>query len=105
MINDNPKLDVLFQALSDPIRRDIVQRLRSSNDLITVREIASFYPVSAPAISRHLKVLEEAGLLLRQHYGREHHLALNVRHLKPASLWLSRLSHNPHQDFLADLSS
>lgn len=104
MINSTDQLDMVFQALSDGTRRDILQRLRTSKELLTVNEIAGIYDISLPAISRHLKVLEEAGLVLRQRHGREHHISLNLPSLKYSSTWLSRMSSNPHENFLADLS-
>src|SRR3954451_13430899 len=60
------QLDRTFAALADPIRRSIIARLAEGD--ATVNELAAPFPVSLPAISRHLKVLEQAGLIER---GRE----------------------------------
>ena len=60
------QLDRTFAALADPIRRSILARLAEGD--ATVNELAAPFPVSLPAISRHLKVLEQAGLIER---GRE----------------------------------
>lgn len=60
---DSAKLDATFAALSDPTRRAIVARLASGE--ATVLELAEPFDVSLPAISRHLKVLEQAGLIER----------------------------------------
>ena len=57
------RFDVVFAALSDPTRRSIVRRLADGE--ATVLELAEPFPVSLPAISRHLKVLERAGLISR----------------------------------------
>src|SRR5918999_1502170 len=57
------QLDLIFGALADPTRRRIVARLAEGE--ATVRELAEPFPVSLPAISRHLKVLERAGLIVR----------------------------------------
>src|SRR5580765_5692611 len=57
------RFDVVFAALSDPTRRSIVRRLADGE--ATVNELAEPFPVSLPAISRHLKVLERAGLIVR----------------------------------------
>ncbi|MBO0755219.1 MAG: winged helix-turn-helix transcriptional regulator, partial [Bradyrhizobiaceae bacterium] len=62
----NPySLDAVFAALSDPTRRAIVERLASKGEL-TVGDIAARFDISAPAISRHLHVLERAGLVERR---------------------------------------
>ncbi|HEY8239700.1 MAG TPA: metalloregulator ArsR/SmtB family transcription factor [Candidatus Limnocylindrales bacterium] len=58
------QLDQTFAALADPIRRSILARLAEGS--ATVNELASPFPVSLPAISRHLKVLERAGLIVRE---------------------------------------
>src|SRR5256885_5757570 len=57
------RFDVVFAALSDPTRRSIVRRLADGE--ATVLELAEPFPISLPAISRHLKVLEQAGLISR----------------------------------------
>jgi DNA-binding transcriptional ArsR family regulator len=57
-----PNLDHVFAALADPTRRAILERLLASGDL-TVGEIAKPFRISAPAITRHLQVLENAGLI------------------------------------------
>src|SRR2546423_5785247 len=57
------RFDVVFAALSDPTRRSIVCRLADGE--ATVLELAEPFPISLPAISRHLKVLEQAGLISR----------------------------------------
>src|SRR5690349_24706052 len=58
------RFDVVFAALSDPTRRAIVRRLAEGE--ATVLELAEPFPISLPAISRHLKVLEQAGLIGRR---------------------------------------
>lgn len=57
-------LDATFQALADPTRRAILARLAEGE--ATVNELAAPFPISQPAISRHLRLLEEAGLILRR---------------------------------------
>ena len=64
-------LDFTFAALADPTRRAIVQRLAGGG--ATVNELAKPFHISLPAISRHLRILEQAGLLLRKKEGRMHH--------------------------------
>jgi DNA-binding transcriptional ArsR family regulator len=75
-----------FKALSHPLRRDIVERL--SCGTATVGEVTRDFGVSKPTISRHLKTLEEAGVLSRVIDGRTHRLALEPRALADASDWI-----------------
>ena len=79
-------LDSVFTALGDPTRRAILTRLRKSS--ATVTEVAEPFDVSLNAISKHLKVLERAGLIARKRVGREHHLSLNAEPLSRATRWL-----------------
>ena len=64
----------VFRALAHPLRRDIVERL--SGGTATVGEVTRDFGVSKPTISRHLKMLEEAGVVARVINGRDHRLAL-----------------------------
>jgi DNA-binding transcriptional ArsR family regulator len=75
-----------FKALAHPLRRDIVERL--SGGVATVGEVTRDAGVSKPTISRHLKLLEEAGLVSRVVEGRTHHLALRPEGLAEASDWI-----------------
>ena len=87
MVNYMPtQLDSTFAALADPTRRAIVQRLASGR--ATVKELASPFAISLPAISKHLKILEKAGFLSRTKDGRTHHCELNTAPLKAANDWL-----------------
>src|ERR1041384_3921462 len=61
------RFDVVFAALADPTRRSIVRRLADGE--ATVLELAEPFPISLPAVSRHLKVLEQAGLIRRSRAG------------------------------------
>lgn len=81
-------LDKAFGALSHPIRRGILARL--ANGEATVTELARPYNVSAPAITKHMRILEEAGLLSRRRDGREHHCRLETRRMQEAERWLER---------------
>src|SRR5918993_2590702 len=82
MVNDT------FVALANPIRRGIVERLAGGPARVGVATRG--LNVSKPAISRHLKVLEEAGVVVRTVEGRTHRLALDVAVLDEASGWLDR---------------
>ncbi|MFE4239767.1 ArsR/SmtB family transcription factor [Peribacillus butanolivorans] len=83
---NNDKLDNIFQALADPTRREIV-RLFASNDR-TVSELAAPFDMSLAAISKHIKVLERAGLLNKTTKGRTHICRLNPDSLSSATEWL-----------------
>ena len=75
-----------FKALAHPLRRDIVERL--SGGVATVGEVTSGFGVSKPTVSRHLKLLEEAGVVSRVIHGRTHRLALRPETLAEASDWI-----------------
>jgi DNA-binding transcriptional ArsR family regulator len=75
-----------FKALAHPLRRNIVERL--SGGVATVGEVTRDFRVSKPTISRHLKVLEEAGVVTRVVDGRIHRLALRPETLAEASDWI-----------------
>ncbi len=76
----------VFKALAHPLRRDIVERL--SGGTATVGEVTSDFGVSKPTISRHLKMLEEAGVVTRVIDGRNHRLALRPETLAETSDWI-----------------
>jgi DNA-binding transcriptional ArsR family regulator len=76
-----------FKALAHPLRRDIVERL--SGGAATVGEVTRDFAVSKPTISRHLKLLEEAGVVMRIIDGRTHRLELRPEGLAEASEWLA----------------
>ena len=79
-------LDSTFAALADPTRRRMVETL--SLRQMRVTDLAEPFAMSLPAISKHLRVLEKAGLLKRRRLGREHHLALNPAPIQRASDWI-----------------
>jgi DNA-binding transcriptional ArsR family regulator len=72
----NYSLDTTFASLADPTRRDILSRLRRGE--LSVSEIAKPYDITLPAISRHLKVLEKASLIIRRKQGKEHFIQINA---------------------------
>jgi DNA-binding transcriptional ArsR family regulator len=82
-------LDATFGALADSTRRAILARLAASPD-VSVSELARPFAISLPAISRHLRVLEGAGLLARTREGRVHHCRLDARAMRPAADWIAR---------------
>ena len=75
-----------FKALAHPLRRDIVARL--SGGSATVAEVSGAFRVSKPTISRHLRMLEEAGVVSRVIDGRTHRLSLNPETLAKTSHWI-----------------
>jgi DNA-binding transcriptional ArsR family regulator len=81
-------LDDIFAALSDPIRRDIVARLTQGP--CSVGELGAPFDVSAPAISKHLAVLERCGLIERWKVGRVHYCRLVGRPLAEAASWIEQ---------------
>ncbi len=80
------ELDLTFSALADPTRRAILARLIEGE--ATVMELASPFAMSQPAISRHLKVLERAGLISRSRDAQKRPCRLEVGHLAEATGWL-----------------
>ncbi len=79
-------LDAVFHALADPTRRSIVARLAAGSR--TVGELSRPFAISLAAVSKHLKVLERAGLVRREVRGREHTLSLDPAKLSEAAAWL-----------------
>lgn len=82
MVNDP------FKALSHPIRREIVERL--ADGPATVGDATAGFGVSKPAISKHLKVLEETGVIRRRIEGRTHRLTLQTHALGEAADWMDQ---------------
>jgi DNA-binding transcriptional ArsR family regulator len=80
------RLDATFAALADPTRRAILARLASGQ--ATVTELAAPFDMSQPAISKHLKVLERAGLVSRSRDAQRRPCRLEARPLKGATDWL-----------------
>ena len=78
----------VFGALAHPLRREIVERL--SRGPATVGEATHDFAVSKPTISRHLRTLEEAGVVSRVIDGRTHQLSLRPEALAEASEWIGR---------------
>jgi len=88
MVNhSSTRLSQVFRALGDPTRRAMVQRLSRGPALVT--ELAAPLRMSLPAASKHVRVLERAGLVRRRVRGREHHCSLNPAPLRTAAEWLA----------------
>jgi DNA-binding transcriptional ArsR family regulator len=80
------QLDELFGAIADPTRRAILDRLAHGEARVT--EIAADFPISLNSVSKHLRMLERAGLVQRRVQGRDHHLSLNAEPLDAAAQWI-----------------
>jgi DNA-binding transcriptional ArsR family regulator len=87
MVKYSPKiLNRTFAALADPTRRRILAHLARGDKCVT--HLARPHAMSLPAVSKHLRVLEKAGLLRRRRYGRVHEMQLEARPLKQAAQWV-----------------
>ena len=83
------QLSRVFQALADPTRRDIVARLAAEGDA-TVGDLAAPYDVSVQAVSKHLKVLEDAGLVSRSKDAQRRPVHLEAEVLSLMTKWIER---------------
>jgi DNA-binding transcriptional ArsR family regulator len=79
-------LDRLFRALADPTRRRLLSHLALGPAKVT--DLARPFRMSLPAVSKHLKILEEAGLASRAVDGRVHRISLHGESLRPVEVWL-----------------
>jgi len=84
--NPEHQLDLLFRALADQTRRALLARLMERPAMVT--ELAQPFAMSLPAVSRHIRVLEGAGLVRRKVDGRVHHCSLHAEPLKDIEAWL-----------------
>jgi DNA-binding transcriptional ArsR family regulator len=100
MVEYQRDLDAVFAAVADPTRRAILATL--ARKPATVTEIARPFPVSLNAISKHLMVLERAGLIRRRVVGREHHCSIEPKPLRNAAAWFDhyRMFWEERLDFL-----
>lgn len=95
-------VDRSFAALSHPVRRAILDRL--CDGALTVGEIAAPFAMKKPTLSRHLKVLEDAGLIARSVHGRQHRCRLRADGLREVRAWIDRYDRfwNSQLDALGD---
>jgi DNA-binding transcriptional ArsR family regulator len=80
-------LDRTFGALADPTRRRILEHLTGGDRCVT--DLARPYRMSLPAVSKHLRVLESAGLVRRKRDGRVHRLKLDAKPMQQAQAWIA----------------
>jgi len=85
---DTERLDATFFALADPTRRAILARLASGE--ASVAELTAPFAISQPAISRHLKVLEKAGLIQRSRDAQRRPCRLEPKPMQEANAWIER---------------
>ena len=89
VVNKKSHVNAVFAALADPTRRSILERLSGRRER-RVTALARPFRMSLPAISRHVRVLEEARLVRRRRAGRVHLIRAHPAGLKDARLWIAR---------------
>ncbi|MFI6498171.1 metalloregulator ArsR/SmtB family transcription factor [Nonomuraea typhae] len=83
-------MDEVAGAIADPVRREILLMLRAER--LSAGQIAGRFPISRPAVSRHLRVLREAGLVHDELVGRQRLYELDTRRLDELAAWLGRFA-------------
>jgi DNA-binding transcriptional ArsR family regulator len=78
----------VFQAIADPNRRAIIGLLAKQK--LTVNAVAEYFPISRPAVSRHIKVLKECGLVVVRRQGREHYCEVRLERLNEVAEWVEQ---------------
>lgn len=78
----------VFQAIADPIRRDIIGLLADKK--LTMNAVASNFDVSRPAISKHIKILTECGVVSIEKQGRERYCKIQANHLTEVANWVEQ---------------
>lgn len=78
----------VFQAMADPVRRQIIELL--AREQLTVNEVADHFDISRPAISKHIKILEECGIVRISQKGRSRYIEIQPKQLIPAFLWVDQ---------------
>lgn len=81
-------MDAVFAALADATRRGMIERLASGP--ASIRELGAPFAISKPAVTKHVKVLERAGLVVRRKDGRVHRCTLNSVPMQQAENWIER---------------
>lgn len=83
----DPNLDAVFSSLGDATRRAILSRLTSG--AVSISELAAPYEISLTAVSKHVRVLESAGLVTKEKEGRTFYVRLNPEPLRSAAEWIA----------------
>ncbi|MEO1242101.1 MAG: metalloregulator ArsR/SmtB family transcription factor [Pseudomonadota bacterium] len=97
MVMNEASLNQVFSALSDPTRRGMLAQLAEGE--ANVRSLAQRYEMSQPAISKHLRVLESAGLITRTKRGRENIVRVDPRPIEDARTWIGYYARFWRQQF------
>lgn len=99
----------VFQAIADPVRRDIIELLASEE--LTVNTVAEKFEISRPAISKHIRILNECGIVSINQKGRERYCKIQAANLIPAFLWIEQYKGlwedrlDSFENYLMDLKS
>lgn len=91
------QLDLVFAALSDPIRRAMLERLAEGETNISA--LGKPHAISQPAVSKHIRVLERAGLIRRTRHGRHHRIRVDPVPIEAASTWIGHYARFWKQQF------
>jgi len=78
----------VFQAIADPVRRDIIELV--SKETLSINNIATQFNISRPAISKHIRILQECGIVTIEKKGRERFCIIQPKNLIPAYMWLNQ---------------
>lgn len=78
----------VFQAIADPTRREIINLI--AHKPLNLNAIAGNFDISRPAISKHIKILTECGLIIIKQYGRERYCEMQLENLNPVSEWIEQ---------------
>ena len=89
MVDSQAELDAIFGALADGTRRGMLAQLARGD--ATIGELGRPFPITKGAVTKHIKVLERAGLLRRTVQGREHHCEIRTDPLDDAQLYIERI--------------
>jgi DNA-binding transcriptional ArsR family regulator len=92
MNDTTANIDLILSALADPVRRDIFERVSQSQ--LTVNHIAIEYDMSLAAVSKHIRILREAGLVSKRREGRYQFVSANVEALTEATSFFSQFHVN-----------
>jgi DNA-binding transcriptional ArsR family regulator len=88
MVEYNLQLDAIFGSLADPIRRDILQRVGKAKEALSVSDIAKAYDLTLAGISKHLKILEKAKLVIKRRLGKKQMVELSPAAFQDATEYL-----------------
>lgn len=81
----------VFQAIADPTRREIIDLLAEKP--LNLNSVADNFEISRPAVSKHIKILHECGLVIINKEGRERYCKANLQSLKDVSQWIDKYNH------------